>query len=61
MYQTVDDENANECKIRLKNNVILRDANSIVYTMIRKYNYKINVTKRRRVNNSFETLPFGHE
>lgn len=48
-------------KIEISNNMILRQRNNIVYSMQRTYHYKINVTKRRRVNDPpYETYPFGH-
>lgn len=49
-------------EIVVKTNMILREANSIVYTITGKmYKYKINVTKRRRLNDRpMDTLPFGH-
>lgn len=48
-------------KIELQNTMILREKNNIIYTMVRTYNYRINATKRRRLNDgTFETLPFGH-
>lgn len=54
-------ETEQEHKIELKNSMILRQSNNIVYTTVRKYNYRINATKRRRLLESpFQTLPFGH-
>lgn len=48
-------------KIELKNTMILREKNNIIYSMVRTYNYRINATKRRLLNDgTFETLPFGH-
>lgn len=62
LFSTMDNQEDDvRNKIELKNKVILRQTNNIVYTTERKYNYKINVTKRRRLSvNPLHTLPFGH-
>lgn len=56
-----DETDGENRKIELKNSVILRENDNIIYTGVRKYNYRINVTKRRRLyDNMLVTLPFGH-
>lgn len=51
-----------EGKIELSNKMILRRSNNIIYTCLRKYNYKINASKRRRIIGApFQTLPYGYE
>lgn len=61
LFSKTECEHEEEQKIHLKNKMILREVNNIVYTKEVKYDYKINVTKRRRTTTcSFDTLPFGH-
>lgn len=38
----------NKNTVSIYNNMILRRADNIIYSTIREYNYKVNVTKRRR-------------
>lgn len=56
-----EDEAENLDVIKLENDGILRTRDNVVYTGKRTYNYRINVTKRRRLGeNGINTLPFGH-
>lgn len=61
LFSYVEDVTDQSNKIELRNQMILRERNNIVYSMERTYNYRINITKRRRLLCSpFETLPYGH-
>lgn len=61
LFRTNDPTNVEGLRIPIRNNIILQETNNVVYSMVRQYNYRINATKRRKLeNNSFRTLPFGH-
>lgn len=47
--------------LSLKNNVILRESDSTVYSTKKAYSFKVNATKRRKIGVSMlRTLPYGY-
>lgn len=61
LFKSTNAANEKANKIELKMEMILRERDGVVYSMLRMYNYSINITKRRRLSHSpYDTLPFGH-
>lgn len=58
LLMSVDEPNENK-KIEIRNKIILREKNNVVYTTDRLYKYRINATKRRKCAD-FNTFPFGY-